>query len=162
MKGKKNIYILLPAVIVVWGLILYRVISSLSGPELTISKKYDTNYEAVTRDTTSYTLSYNYRDPFFTYQKRKYTPNKVSETKEDKKRPSKSKNKLVSKIDWSQIKYFGLIENQKTNNIKALVLIKGNYHYVEKNEDIENYNVFFISKDSIGLLSEGEKKYFKR
>ena len=72
MKNKKNIYILLPAVILIWGLLGYRIFSGLK-PSNTAEEKLTVRAfkPQELKESEPFTISTDYRDPFLgTYKKK--------------------------------------------------------------------------------------------
>lgn len=151
MKNKKNIYILLPLVLFVWGAVLYQVfsftksdeIASIANPELTI-KPLKLN------ERKSFDININYRDPFLgkmyiveTVPKSKIYHSKTSETK--------PKEPLV----WPVIQYKGMISDSKEKNKLFMLVIDGKNHYM-KIGDTEN-EIFLKSgdKESVYIKYKG-------
>ena len=105
MKNKKNIYFLLPAVLVVWGLLGYRIFSAVQpksiNTDLNASQLAFTPHNF--KESESFTIKADYRDPFLG------TINKVH--KKPKKRP-KAKTEQEPKKPFPQIHYKGLVSGQ--------------------------------------------------
>lgn len=142
MKNKKNIYILLPLVLLVWGAVLFQFLSFTSGEEIV-----DTNNPELVlkplkfNKRQSFTIDVNYRDPFLG---KIYAENTGVKTKvtTKKTRAVSTKEPLV----WPTILYKGLISDTK-DKTKIFVLIINNKNYYMKIGDTED-NVFLKSGDN--------------
>ena len=126
MKNKKNIYILLPIVLLVWGSVLYQVFSLTHKEEGIPTEKNSYTIKPLqikTRQT--FTIDITYRDPFLG---KMYVSEKEIKIKSSNvKRAIKPKETLV----WPSIIYKGLISDSKENKKKVFILIiDGKNHYM--------------------------------
>jgi hypothetical protein len=66
MKSKKNSYFLVPAVLIIWGLIGYRIYKGFSTPKTTVNAITTTaDFKPVKINSSKpYEINANYRDPF--------------------------------------------------------------------------------------------------
>lgn len=162
MNNKKTVYFLLPAVVVIWAIIGYRIINGLSA-EPPQKKYYQVEQvKQVAIDTMSYPLSLNYRDPFYTAYTPKAVTKKIVKTKSaPKKAPSKRIIKSSS-VDWSKVKYFGMIKDPKSQKQSALLIINGSYQYVAPGMIIDEFEIKSITSDSVGMVSDDELKYIRK
>ncbi len=126
MKAKKNIYILLPLTLIVWGIVAFRFWKITSDSIEPIQQKtiYDTTIPK--QGIEKPTLLLNYNDPFL---KRK--------RKKNKKVPKKIIPKKVEKVIWPKITYKGMV---KSNSKKLIIITINNKQYVMGVGD-ENYGV---------------------
>jgi hypothetical protein len=150
MKNKKSLYILIPAVLLVWGLILYKIYAHFdTGYEIhNISKgltNSGNNYLAKSED---YRLIVNYPDPFL-----------GGITNTDIVR---SPLNVISKksIVWPEIKIGGFIENKKNKKIKIWVMINSTSFLMETGDANNNVKLTRILSDSVQFEFSGFRKYF--
>jgi hypothetical protein len=157
MKNKKFTYFLGFAVLLIWGLILYRVFYSVSDDkdEPVIAAKpvrEPYNDYTVPKDTTHLLL--NYRDPFG-LQKQKDTVRL-------------SLNKIHSAailpavkpgINWSFIKYSGYIRNPGSKKLIAMVIINGKDAMLSEGETAGNVKLIKNMRDSIKVAFEGKTRF---
>jgi hypothetical protein len=152
MKNKKNIYILLPLVLFVWGAVLYQVFSFTKSDETpAVNNSEFTIKPLKLNKRESFAININYRDPFLG---KMYTPqtalsNKAKSTKIVKE--SKPKETLV----LPTILYKGMISDSKEKN-KIFMIIIDNKNYYMKIGDTEN-EIFLKSgdKESIYVKYKG-------
>ena len=155
MKNRKLLFVLVPAVLFVWGAIAYTVIVQMKGPEseseLTVLPELNTQSDTLTG---YYNLLANYRDPFLS---------SVSvEDKEEKFDRSRLNRPLIEvpaiprQIQWPMVEYGGLI----SNNEKWLALIRMNgTNYLMNEGDIQQQLLLISAyKDSIQVEYQREKK----
>ena len=111
MKNKKLLYILLPASVIIWGLVIYRIFSALSSPEtpdrVILAKNIKTRVNNTQADT--FSIAANYRDPFLGSMQTE-TPKRVAS--------GVVKQKITPQpqiqADWSFIQYKGMVANQQS------------------------------------------------
>ena len=152
MKNKKlTYYILIPAVLVVWGLIIYKIVmrdndqirpTDLSG--------YSKKAQSVIGKST-YQLLNNYPDPFsgghtITVEK--------SVGKQEIVKPKIEKK-------WSVIRFNGYILNG--NKVKCHLTIDGDDKILQVHEKIlGDYIVSMITPDSVEIKYQGSSRWFKK
>lgn len=162
MTDKKTLYILLPVAAVIWGVILYQIISGLS-PDVP-RKRHTlkaTDGDVIKMDSVDKELLLNYRDPFYSVNEEIYKP-RLTETGIVKKQSTQDKKQPSAKLDQYQIRYFGVMQNPKTQKKMALVILNGAYHYVEKGTEIDFFKIIQITPDSIGISVENRISYIHK
>ncbi len=120
MNKKRNIYILLPVVLIVWGIIGYKIYQSIKPKTQPVVKQnYEYKYQPITsNDDFTYSLHTNYRDPFLGTLPKKKTTKKRQVSK-----PSKKKS--VKKKPFPRITYKGLV-NPKVVSKESVFMIEIN------------------------------------
>jgi hypothetical protein len=142
MKNKKNIYILLPLVLFVWGAVLYQVFSFTKSDEIVNSINPEFNVKPLKiSQRESFDINVNYRDPFLGKMYAAQTVAKVKTGISKIKKESKPKEILV----WPTILYKGMVSDSKEKN-KIFMLIIDNKNYYMKIGDTEN-EIFLKSGD---------------
>jgi hypothetical protein len=158
MKNKKLTYFLIAVVLVVWGLILYRIFDAVSSSDDTpvqlVAKQEKEAYNdySVPNDTTKLLL--NYRDPFG-ITKPKDTAAKISKV------ISHKSTVIVPKptINWSFISYSGYIRNPSSKKLIALVSINGQNITLAEGETKNQVKLLKNLRDSIKISYEGKIKF---
>lgn len=141
MKNKKNIYILLPIVLLVWGAVLFQLFSFTKSDEIITANNSELTIKPLKfNKRQTFNIDINYRDPFLG---KMYTADTSPKPKGNGSAPkvAKSKETLV----WPIILYKGLISDTKDKN-KIFMLIIDNKNYYMKIGDTEN-EVFLKSGD---------------
>jgi len=161
MKKKTINYILGFVVLLVWGMIFYKVINAAWGGDDTIpappaahlkEKVYD-DFE-VKKDTTK--LNLNYRDPFKL---------SVAHPIDTTKRVAAVKAKIISipvRIDWNFIKYSGYIANPTTKKIISILVINGKSAMLSEGETAENVKLLKNMRDSVKISFKNKVHYISR
>jgi hypothetical protein len=156
-KNKVVTYLLIAAVLVVWGLIIYKIIGAYSvGEEDTYTppaiqkEKYD-DY-AVPKDTAKLVL--NYRDPFGMAVKKDTARPKIQGT---------PRFIPVTKtgFNWDIVRYSGYIKNAGSKKLIAVMHIDGREAMMSEGEVIDQIRLVRNLKDSILISREGKKKYIR-
>ena len=154
MKNKRNTYILLSAVLILWGIIGYRVFASFKPPKennngLLKTEKFHSK-EITAKET--YIIQANYRDPFLgTIKKRKKKTSVVPKSKKEK-------------IIFPNVEYKGVFSSNvkkntvyliKINNKKEMFKIKEVHQDVRLLQgDTENITLKYKTKKQIFYLNK--------
>ncbi|MFI5219067.1 MAG: hypothetical protein ACHQNT_06225 [Bacteroidia bacterium] len=151
MKNKKTVYILLPLAVLIWGIIIYKIILSLSPDETAMSSE-QFNLPAATSSNAPDTFSIiaNYRDPFLGKQA-SLNPAPVKALVIKKTLPPVSK-------PWPDIKYNGTMKNASSKKEFAFVQINGKEYIMKLNEEEDDIKLLKIFKDSAVVAFGKEKK----
>jgi hypothetical protein len=158
MKNKKFTYFLGISVVLVWGIIIYRVFAGAGGEEDRLpageSKAVKEPYKdyAVPRDTLH--LRLDYKDPFAVLKSGDSTVIPVKKLVTAKVQP-------VIPVNWGFIKYTGYIHNPGAKNLVALVSINGRSAMMTEGETIEQVRLLKNLKDSIRIDFNGKTTYIK-
>ena len=118
MKSKKNVYVLLAAVIFIWGVVLFKVFAAFHSSEVVIIKKSKTTQfipEKI-KPRERKELNANYRDPFLgTF---------ISEKKEQKITAVVDKTPL-EEIEFPMVEYKGNFSGSNKSDMVFLLTING-------------------------------------
>jgi hypothetical protein len=163
MRKNKNFTIALGGgVILLWIFVLYKFYKSFWGDSSVAVIKNDRIEKAVIKKETnnSFVLKLDYRDPFSNKLIRLNTipvvGNKTTAPVVPKVKPVKEK------VDFSFIKYIGLIKNTENKKQVALVSIHGQEYMVSEGELIHEVNFLKNHKDSIQVSYMGAVSYLKK
>jgi hypothetical protein len=160
MKNKKLTYVLGLAVLVVWGMIIYRVFNAatdnnddVTTVSSTPQKKEPYNDETIIKDTTRLLL--NYRDPFSLV--------KLKDTAEIPVKKILSKNNSLLPVkpafNWSFIRYAGYIRNPATKKLVAMVSINGKNEMFVEGQTKDQVKLLKNLRDSIKISYSGKVKF---
>ena len=157
MKGKKGTYLLLAALILVWGLAICRFLGALKTEN--VSNPHSESIAAMpgtmTRD--SFSLLSNYSDPFL----RTAVAVKIQASVSVKKAPEK---KTVSSADkkWPEVRFDGTIKNQKSMRTLAILNVNGQSTLASPGDEISEIKLLRILKDSVEVSFGNEKKFVRK
>jgi uncharacterized cupredoxin-like copper-binding protein len=133
MKNKKSVYILLPIVLLIWGMLIYQFFSySVSDPSLENTSTEFNVKPLKVKERTPFAVNVAYRDPFL--GKMYIAP--VSIQKKSSNTTKKSP-KLEETIVWPLIHYRGMISDPKEKNKVFIMTIEGHDYFMKKG-DTEN------------------------
>ncbi|MEM7185479.1 MAG: hypothetical protein AAF466_02375 [Bacteroidota bacterium] len=152
MKNRKNIKILLPAVVIIWGVVLYQVVSAMfpdEGPQLTMANPTFKAPKQQTKDT--FSLQPIDRDPFLGTWK----PNRTQGGTRGK---SKSTSQEQS---WPEISYQGSITDKQGRSGIFMVTIDGVQHLLKKGEQAAQITVRNGSATQVTLAMKGRSRKFE-
>lgn len=156
MKNKKLQYILVPLVILIWGLVFFKVIDH-------IREKNDADFaksvsvKNIKKESVSDTFSIraDYRDPF-----KKYIVSAKSSSQESviPKRIKQEVNPAF--IQWPDVSYGGLILNEKGKYKTALLKINNQDFLLKTGDSRNGIKIEAVFADSIKLSYSKQIKIF--
>lgn len=172
MKNKKLQYILIPVVLVVWGLIIYRVLdfSRQDTPDdpSTVSTLQPNKNNNSVQDT--FSLHANYRDPFLKharYTGYKYRKTNASNQKTGKKKEKKKtetnialRREILENIRWPDIKYGGIVQNTRSGEEVGLIEIDKQEFLIRENDSVQKVFIKGLHKDSVIVTYKKTRKTF--
>ena len=155
MKNKKfTYYVLVPAVIIVWGLIVYKIVAK-DNTGIEINYLPQTTIKTQNKiEETKYSLLDNYPDPFLAKKK-------ITITKQITKNTAKINAVVPKQQPWPSIKFNGYIFNG--NSAKAHISVNNENMILKVNDLILNdYTLSVITSDSIKVRRGNEYKWFHK
>ncbi len=155
MKNKKLLYVLIPGTLLVWGMILHKVFTTMDGGDA--GQFQNTQFVAsVSTEIVNDTFSINpdYRDPFSEKVVKKIVT--VAHTTA----PKPTVPKVLT--PWPAIVYGGIIKNQKSNKQLALIQINGQSNMMKTGEEVNGIQLTKVFRDSIEVEFQKEKKHIRK
>lgn len=159
MKNKKSIYILLPIVLLIWGMLIYQFFS-FSAPEDSLENvPMEFNIKPLKlKERTPFFINVGYRDPFLgkMYAAPVTSPKKSVVIKKH----IKPEETLV----WPSIHYKGTISDTKDKKKIFVMIIDGHNFYMKKGDtengvflkDGDKESVYVKYKGNLNLIMLGE------
>lgn len=157
MKNKKTLYILLPLVIVIWGLIIWKLVSYTKEDSVTSNQKW-TQETAEVSDSLEYVIIANYSDPFLRNKSSAYIqPQKQTRITGITETRVKS---LVTTNTKPDITYKGQIKS--TTRTTAIVLKNDKTFLLSEGSILNDIKIVRIYPDSILVSCENKKFTYAR
>ncbi len=161
MKNKKSIYFLLPAVLAVWGYVVYQIFDFTTDNKPVVSNynvSDGSNNIAEKTHNDTFTLLLHYRDPF---SDKSYAPKNYSAEKPKKNMAPKPQQKTeIPPLKWPAVQYNGKIYSNKSDKQLCIIKINGADHIVSKGEQTQDILVLDVYNDSVLLSFKGNQKTF--
>jgi len=154
LKSKRNTYILLGLVVVVWGVLIYQFLSY-ANPDTQIEE--DTNFSIkplTIKDKDSFAIEINPRDPFLG---KVYLENQIKKTKANTKPKT---IKIKETIVWAQIAYKGIVSDKSAKVKVFMVIIDGKTYLMKKGDIEKEITLKDGDRESIDLMYKGELDSF--
>lgn len=153
-SNKAVTYLLIAAVVAIWGIAIYRVYK-VSGPNNT-ENSLSGNFakpETSNAQLDTFSLIASYRDPFVI----KYTSVNIAA---DLNLEEEKAKKVVVKpiVTWPEIKYGGTVKNKVSEKKVALVNINEQNHLLAVGDTAQEIRVMAIYADSLMLFYKSELK----
>jgi hypothetical protein len=158
MKNKKLIYILIPLVVVIWGLIVFRIIKQIhhsQKPEIG-NAIYSKGKLSIT-DNDSSKLILKYRDPFLNGMTRK---NYASRSESIFGNNSNLTTVPKPTINFPATKYSGLVTNSKNKHKLGLLKIDNKDFLVQEGDLVSGEKIIKLHADSVIISFKKAKKTF--
>lgn len=157
MKNKKLIYVLLPAAVIIWGLILAKIIVRIRRPDMNIQMYQSVIQPAadtIRRDTII--LIADYRDPFLGDGSTQVKPGR--NVIEPKDKAFKLRKEPDQSIQWPEIIYNGAITNNRDDRHTGFIRMDGTEFLIHNGDKIEDILFVEIYQDSIKAKYQYESK----
>jgi hypothetical protein len=161
MKNKKSAYLMLIVVLAIWGAVIYKLFFEHKGGETAFTANSVFVPEPVNLASLNDTFSIHqgYRDPFL---------GKVADNRPrvssgiPVKTPVKPTPALPSLVKWPPVQFHGLIKNQKSGKLIALVEIEGHGHNMMPGDVEGGLELIQTYKDSVILGMGKDRKTFRK
>jgi len=154
MKNKKKIYILLTAVILVWGFLGYRIFSTVNPTKekQQVAASSTSFRPQQIENTIDFTINTNYRDPFL-------GPDSY---RDQKKQFIKTKKpiKTIQKIPFPAIIYKGVVSAKGKQQQIFLITIDGQQFFFKKNNTFKDVKLLRGSDKQVVLKFQGQQNFF--
>jgi len=159
-RNKVLTYVLIFVVLIVWGIIIFRIVAAYGGSNddaytpPPAAKEVFNDY-AIPKDTTR--LMLNYRDPFgLIVKKDTVKPRSLG-------RPylKTGITNLKPVFNWDIIQYSGYIRNPDSKKLIAFLHINGKEATMNEGETIDHIKLVRNMKDSVLVNHEGKTKYIR-
>ncbi len=149
MKNKKNIKILVPIVVLIWGLVIYNIVDAFSSEDMAMLKNTASTFKAPeVHKKEAFALLPIARDPFLG-------------TMYHKPKAKKTTRKTIrQEIVWPSIKYEGFISGTSKKTSVYLLNINGQQHLVKKGDTLQNIKVIRGNQENLKLKYKGQTKEF--
>jgi hypothetical protein len=161
MKSNKGLYILLPLVAVVWGIIIYRIIKYV-GQENTAIAELTLNeikFEPEKFQNDTFSILANYRDPFLgsasIERANSHSPSRTTSS------PA-STSSLQPKAKTPTIIFKGIVKNKKSDKTIAVLKINDRTKMLAKGQTVDGIQLLNVSRDSIQVAYNGTKTIIHR
>jgi len=159
-QSKKTTYLLLVCVAGLWGLIFYRVFQVAEVPDERVFEKPPQKahyFKAVDHSNDTTKLRFDYRDPF-----KVALPNFAEGNLN--KQPVNALPSIVAqkpKVNWADVRYNGFIENKKTGQKLAIMIINGSEQMLAEGQTVKGFKLIKHYPDSVKLNYQYETKYIR-
>lgn len=156
--NKKANYLLIPAVLILWGGIFMKVRKGIGNDSEGTSQLAiaDTSQEQAYLKVDTIALLLDYRDPFLSARK-VYKPKKKSVTKANTK-----KKKTKEPIVWPTISYKGFIKSQGKEKAICIIHINEQSHLMKEKDIMADVQLLEIAEDSVLLAYKKEQKFYQK
>ncbi len=160
MGNRKAIWILLPLVTAVWGVIIYKVIVHFNGEGITRVADTEKFIEPAAEQKV-YTLALNYSDPFLRTAQKPAQTNKTSAPTNPRPREKKI-TKPAADPKRPVLRYNGRVENRTSKAERHIILVNGVSHIVTIGQNADGVVLKKIFQDSVQFNWGKETLYVRK
>ncbi len=158
MNERKRMFILIPILILVWGLVIYHVYDAVSD-DVTPIVQTNEAYVAIPEKLVEFELALNYPDPFLqTAMAKPVVVAKKSPTRTNKRKPEKR----VQTVPKPALRYSGRIENLESNEERHLISVNGNPQIVTLGQEVDGVVLKKVFADSVEFKWNKETIFVRR
>lgn len=153
MDKKKKTYLLLAAVLGLWGTIGYKVLSALDPEESeVVAENISVDFSPEKTKVDTFSITQMERDPFLG----KLTRN----TSKTKKSQSRNAKKPDLENPWPQIQYQGMVKKQGAVSEIFIITINQQQYLLKRNQELEDIKLLKGNSKEIQVRFNKETKTF--
>lgn len=149
MKKKNVTYVLVASAVLLWGIIIYRIVSYTKNDN-TIQPIEEKKMQTIKNDTFDFGLMLNYRDPFFEPDRKNTRAEQVRNT---------GRSVITPVPEPPMFKFKGIIRNKK--NSYAVIESNGIVETLSRQEPVEGYRIVSLNADSLIVEKKGQRYTLK-
>jgi hypothetical protein len=158
-NNKKILFLLLPLMVLIWGLIIRQVLTAISPEEPTtavLGKPLKVPDQEVERE--HFDLLLSYKDPFQTSRVSKYaTGTESGETFLGAQAVKNNQENKKETIAWPQLRYGGMVKSSSPKEV-GLLVINGKSYLIKKGGEYAGVKVLNYNGEEAVLRFSGEEK----
>ena len=163
MKSKNLRLILIVLTIIIWGIIIFRIISYVQKPKMKIGSDQQISFEkSKFENKDTFQIVANYKDPFLSKAKNISSYQNTSSDNSNPNKPSATETtylkEIKKEVSWPGISYNGVIFNPKSQKQTGILSINNKNILVMKGNTYENIFIEMIFQDSIRVIYQKEIK----
>lgn len=163
MKNKKLTYLLLVLVLIIWGLVFYRVFSKSGADSFgkTKSNRIISVDESMKSD--SFSIVNNYPDPFkITFSSMRGNNGKGEGDAIQTNGVNNYQQQNIEQVIWPEVIYKGEILNEKTKQTTVIISVNGVSYLTPIGKMVGIVEIISLATDSIQLRYNKSTRYFKK
>lgn len=149
MKNKTSLYILFPVVVLIWGLVIWRVVGAFSEESVPFPQSsgiQNKPIEIIKRDT--FSLVSVERDPFLD----------IPLNKENV--PIKTGKVVKPEVIWPSITYLGQVSDTKISSRVYVIKINEQQYILGPGGEAEGVKLLKVKGEKVSLVYQGSRKEF--
>lgn len=159
VKSKKNLYFLIPAVLFIWGFIIYRIVDFTDDGDADFTPRTYATPLRESEEAEQYKLKPRYPDPFL----KRLANNAVEDDFEDEtpEIQPQSKEETAPELVLN-IRYRGFIKASGTDRRIALLVIDGKEVFLKSGDQHNAYVIGQIRVDSLSIGMEDKVRWVRK
>lgn len=162
MKNDKLIYVLVPAVAIIWLIIGYRFYQAIEQKEDTLNPKPIATALVEEATLAAYELQLDYPDPFLKKEKRAVRIPSIQQRTRPPQVAVTTFSAASTNIPWERLTYHGMIENNQTTDRVGIVSLGEVRKLVKEGEGVGTFTLEQILRDSVKVRAGKEVRYITK
>jgi len=152
LKKNRNIKILLPIVIAIWGLLLYQMFDAFGKDNVPVAAIQTSVFKPSKIETKdAFSLDSIHSDPFLGTLYRKKTIGKNSRA-----------SKPIEQIQWPNVEYLGLVSGNTAASRIYILNINGQQRLLKRNDTLMNLRLMGGTQEHVTLRFKGKTQKFTK
>lgn len=158
MSERKRMFVLIPVLILVWGMVIYRVYDAIKDDTI-LKEEAELLQVPVQEKKSDHELALDYPDPFLkTAVAKPVVVVKNVSAKKVERKPEKK----VQTVPKPVLRYSGRVENRESKKERHLISVNGNPHIVSVGEEIDGVALKKVFVDSVEFKWNKETIFVRR
>ena len=150
MKNKKNIKVLLPLVVIIWGILIFKIVDAFRPDDVNFKQGVVSSFKAPSvKEKEQFNLKAVESDPFL----------ETPYTKSSKKNKTSIK-RVENETPWPSIQYLGLVSDNNSKSKIFIVSINGQQQLLGTGETTQDVKVIKGNSESVTLKFNGHTQVY--
>lgn len=162
MKNKASTYILLVAVIGIWGYVIYKIFQASQGEDVVL--KVDKQKVIVAEDLSYYSfkkkdsLNLNFRDPIYNHKNKVTTQQTLADHSIKEFKAPLNDYHILPTAPETMIQYLGFVENENTKKKTAVIQVENEQYMLGLRETVRQITLLEIKDDYIRIKNKSKTR----
>ena len=150
MKNKKNIKVLLPLVVIIWGILIFKIVDAFRPDDMNLQQGVVSSFKAPSvKEKEQFNLIAVESDPFLG------TPYAKSSKKDNR-----AIKKVQNETPWPNIQYLGLVSDNNSKSKIFIISINGQQQLLAAGEITQDVKVVKGNSESVTLRFNGHTQVY--
>ena len=162
-KNKNAIYVLIPAVLLIWGIIFYKIFINIDDvSKKTVDTTSHSPKDGIIKTREHFSLYVDYNDPFLRERATNEQKEKRQKGMKESQKNRTSRRRISHRNRWPDIKYKGVIRNRNKDESIVLIEINKQKYLFHKGDTIKEVFLKSFTEDSARLIFQNDQRVLSK